>query len=315
MKRGPLEESLQALRSACAEAVARQFSEMDGQIRSAAAREADEHATAAQRRLTDRLHQSARRLFSAGSRAEWARAVVEMSRYFCGMAALFRVSRGELSPEEEWGTAGKLGDIRIPLASAPAFENAIQTKDVIVTVRSEKELSSPVAEWSGGGGTARVYLVPIAAGGRVEAVLDAEAGAGAIDLSGLELLATIAGAALERLQRRERGGRTGPAQDSEPPSVAEAAMPEEMRLRAERFARTRTAELILHRPREVARGRQERNLYGSLEEEIETARAAYREQFLSADPRFPDYLHRELATTLVRGDEAALGPDYPGPLS
>ena len=48
--------------------------------------------------------------------------------------------------------------------------------------------------------------------------------------------------------------------------------------------------------------------------EIDAAREAYREQFLTPVNGAADYLHGEFVRTLANDDAALLGPGYPGPL-
>ena len=89
---------------------------------------------------------------------------------------------------------------------------------------------------------------------------------------------------------------------------------QEQHLRAQRFARTRVAELLLHKARHVRDGRGTHNLYGVLKEEIEAGREAFRKEFVETCPSMVDYFHLELQRTLAKDDARALGPDYPGPL-
>jgi hypothetical protein len=122
-----------------------------------------------------------------------------------------------------------------------------------------------------------------------------------IETDGLEAMATLAGAALERRGR--------------PDPLPEGAGDEALFLRAQRFARVRVAEIRLAKSREVVEGRAAKRLYALLKEEIDTARVAYAREFLQASPFMPDYLHAELIRTLANEDIAALGEDYPGPLA
>jgi len=89
---------------------------------------------------------------------------------------------------------------------------------------------------------------------------------------------------------------------------------QELQLRAKRFARVKVAELQLYQAAEVKAGRTMRDLYGALGTQIDGAREAFRERFLTRDCVDADYLHAELVRTLANDDASLLGPGYPGPL-
>jgi len=82
-----------------------------------------------------------------------------------------------------------------------------------------------------------------------------------------------------------------------------APLPED-ELRAQRLARVRVAEMQLYQAAQVKAGHAAGDLYGTLQTQIDEARAAFPEQFLH-------YLHQEILRTLAHNDEALLGPLYP----
>lgn len=94
--------------------------------------------------------------------------------------------------------------------------------------------------------------------------------------------------------------------------IAEA--PDEHRLKAQKYARVKVAQIQLYAADQVAAGRATRNLYGVLRAPIDEARAGFVEEFLTSSRRIPDYLHSEMVRVLAENDEALLGPDYPGVL-
>jgi len=98
-------------------------------------------------------------------------------------------------------------------------------------------------------------------------------------------------------------------------SLAPQPAPQEERnLRAQRFARVRVAEIQLYQASQVKNGRASANIYGAVSAQIDAAREAYRENFLTPTNGSADYLHAELVRTLANDDAALLGPGYPGPL-
>ena len=74
-----------------------------------------------------------------------------------------------------------------------------------------------------------------------------------------------------------------------------------MHLRAQRFARLLVADLQLYRAAEIREGKQMRNLYGRLKEEIDKSREAYHRKFGQTAAGM-DYFHLELVRTLARDD-------------
>jgi len=89
---------------------------------------------------------------------------------------------------------------------------------------------------------------------------------------------------------------------------------EETNLRAQRFARVRVAEIQLYHSAAMKNGRAERNVYAALKHQMDAARDAYREAFLTPVNGTTDYLHTEFVRTLANDDAELLGPGYPGPL-
>ena len=98
-------------------------------------------------------------------------------------------------------------------------------------------------------------------------------------------------------------------------SLAPAAVSqEEKHLRAQRFARVRVAEIQLYHAAQMKTGRASGDVYAALKTQMDAAREAYREKFLTPVNGTADYLHQEFVRTLANDDAALLGPGYPGPL-
>jgi hypothetical protein len=89
---------------------------------------------------------------------------------------------------------------------------------------------------------------------------------------------------------------------------------EETNLRAQRFARVRVAEIQLYHAAAMKNGRAAGNVYAALKAQMDAARMAYRDAFLTPMNGTADYLHAEFVRTLANDDAALLGPGYPGPL-
>jgi hypothetical protein len=98
------------------------------------------------------------------------------------------------------------------------------------------------------------------------------------------------------------------------PVVREDVVREENDLRAQRFARVRVAEIQLYHAAQMKSGRAAGDVYRVLKSQMDAARDAYREKFLTPTNGTADYLHVEFVRTLANDDAALLGPEYPGPL-
>jgi hypothetical protein len=97
-------------------------------------------------------------------------------------------------------------------------------------------------------------------------------------------------------------------------TLAPPVVREEKDLRAQRFARVRVAEIQLYHAAQMKNGRAARDVYRALKPQMDAARDAYREKFLTPLNGTADYLHVEFVRTLANDDAALLGPEYPGPL-
>jgi hypothetical protein len=220
-------------------------------------------------------------------------------------------------------------ELEFPVASAAAFQSAIEGKDAVVALRSPSEVTEHLSR---PGSAGRAHLLPIVNGNRVVAVAFA-ADEGDADLNGLELVVGVASAVLERQSNREMHGQiasapktpvtqSATAQPTGGDSARARSLPkwadldekgQTLHVRAQRFSRVTVAEMQLSRPEACRAGREKGNLYLFLKNEIDAARNAFREQFMVI-PSMVDYLHMELVRTAAEGEERRLGADYPGQL-
>jgi hypothetical protein len=276
--------------------------------------------------LTKELNQSIRRLRQYQGEREWSSAFVDALARFTSQAAVFEVRNDVLALRRQVNLPLP-EDLEIPVASAPAFRSAIETKDAVVALRSASEVSEYL---SASGSPARAHLFPVANGSRVVAVVFAADGEDA-DLNGLEMVVSVASAVLERHSNRELHGQIAAAQPAVAAGTSEAASDRKngarslprwadldekgqmLHVRAQRFSRVAVAEMQMSRPEACRAGREKGNLYLFLKNEIESARETYRQQFMLI-PSMVDYLHMELVRVAAEGDEKRLGAEYPGQL-
>ncbi len=303
------------------ETIAGLAARLDGEYRDAfevqrqqAARSSD----AARRELIGKLNRIARRLRSSEDQRQWSNTLVDATRGFCGRAALFLIHGRKLYLEttRNFDDASLAADVS--LDDAPAFATAVETRDTLVAMRSASELSQPIAAYVDGDDSGqqdpKCYLFPVVTREHITAVLYADSPE--VDVDALELLAAMAGA----LHKSEPVGPAPMAPDALPDGLVSIFIPPKtagaraFHLRAQLFARAQMTEITLYQFEKVKNGRTAHDLYTSLKEEIDSAREAFRREFLNASDSMVDYLHLELVRTLANDDAELLGRDYPGPM-
>jgi hypothetical protein len=273
---------------------------------------------AAERELARKLNQAVRCL-RGSENGDWSAELVQSTQGFCERAAVFTLDGGALHLEATRGVvfSNKMDDV--PLETAPAFASAVQSKDTVIAMRTKGELSPRIASWVGEAESWRSYIFPVASRERVLGLLYADADQRAVESNALELLAMAAGALAgeHAAAAKKTTDLVSIATPQKPATVAWSSLTREeqdLHQRAQRFARVQVAEIRLYKSDNVKKGRAGRHLYTSLKTEIDAAREAYRNDFLSASATMVDYLHPELVRTLANDDAELLGPDYPGPL-
>jgi len=283
--------------------------------------EAAQSGKTARRDLIQKLNQTARRLRHFENEGQWGHTLVDATRGFCGRAALFLVHDRQLHFEASRSVDAPALAGDVALESAPAFAAAIETRDTLVAMRTSSELSEPLADFLGEA-SEKCYLFPIVTRHAVPAVLYADS---EVDVDALELVAATAGAVIDTRPATqfalpaETLVTIGAATTSEPKQKPEilswfslSGEDRELHLRAQRFARVKVAGIRLYQSESVKNGRAAHDLYTSLKAEIDSAREAFRSEFLNASDSMVDYLHLELVRTLANDDVELLGQEYPG---
>lgn len=229
------------------------------------------------------------------------------------------------------------GAASFPVAEASAIQSVIETRDPVVTLASEGELSAPLHNMLQPAVGERAYLFPVRGRQAVVAVLAAH---GRVEAAPLEFLCEAAGL---QFDVQSGGGvmQAAPSEPEEPPvssadliqiagiAASPAVSPaksgkkqwdeldgpeRQLHLQAQRFARVQAAEMRLYQAEAVRAGIANRRLYAALQAEIDEARKQYLRRFLSASPNMVDYLHLEILRSLANDDDGLLGDDYPGPM-
>jgi hypothetical protein len=304
---------------------------------------------AARRELGLQLSQSLRVFRQANDAVEWKEAVLDAVQPLCGLAALFLVTKDRFSLEGVRGMAGELETgFDLEFEEAAAFHNSLESKDVVIAVRSDAEVSPYVMSLRPDATPAKCFVFPVMIQDIVAALLYIEPADQPLEVGAVETLVTAAGLSLQAIRAARsiqasslvniasvlNPGDGSSVLEPVPAGVmafngegAPALMPErsfswddlsqeqrELHMRAQRFARVQVAEMRLYKDDAVKAGRRDANIYLRLRTEIDEARERYMAQFLDEQHHMRDYLHAELVETLAIDNPQLMGPDYPGPL-
>ncbi|PYT33178.1 MAG: hypothetical protein DMG58_08265 [Acidobacteria bacterium] len=263
-----------------------------------------------------------------------------------------RMRRPAQGHSGENGSAANLPALEFPVSEAAAFSTAIDTRDPVIAMSTPAEVSGPLVELLGHKADERVYLFPLHGGSEVTALFYAAGHLQPpplellAEVAGLQLhvfwsaeaavpvpvigvqpepkpgdeLVTISASSAspaKPLDSEKAATATAPAVSPVPRQHTEwwnlSRQEQQDHLAAQRFARVQVAEMRLGKPDALRAGRGARNIYASLEAQIDAAREKFREKHMSA-PTMVDYLHLEMVRSLAEDDAILLGPNYPGPL-
>jgi hypothetical protein len=335
--------SLASVREQLAERLAQELRAVEEQ---AGAQAAEDAARAARRSLAGQLNAAVRRLRQAATVTEIGAALLETASAHAGRVALlvhkgdlltgWRVSgaarNGSADPAAAEVLARTWSGLKVPISSAPALAQAVDSREVVVSLSLPDHLSSTLVELLGLTPDEKVYLFPLCLRQTVVGVVyaDAHGAAEGLEPGALEMLCSVAEAALEALAGRAPVTARPKSDESQPdrlelpvgrpapPAPADwsqmTAEERDLHLRAQRFARVLVADLQLYRAQEIRDGKMAGNLYGRLKDEIDKSRDVYARKFGHSVTALTDYFHLELLHTLADDQEVLLGPDYPGPL-
>lgn len=318
--------------------------ELESRAAAIAAEETSRAKAAAERVMSERLNQTARRLEQAEDGGGWAGALLDGASAWSARAILFSIINGELQYEDhradEEQDFQSLLDLRVPTAEAPAFATVLETLDTVIAMATANELSPQLAQVLGAHEDKRVCLAPVIVGQsegkrRVAAILYVESNGEPLDVNVLEVVTALAGLALDCRQAAQRSAKQAPAgslmtiapmaRTTTPAEPGPALAPgtpdwsqlsredQEVHAKAQRFARVRVAEMRLYQAQAVRQGREQARLFMALRGEMERGRAQFKHEFLTI-PSMIDYFHLELVRTLANDDPSLLGDEYPGPL-
>jgi hypothetical protein len=309
------------LRDAVAKAVAEERASVDGRLTLARS-----EARISQAEL---LNQALRRLRQANGEEHILQALSESCAPYAHHAVVVVFENNQARCVASHGI--EPGPLVFDIAAAPAMVTAIETRDPVIALMTEVELSTALAQRFGatqdGKSGQNAYLFPLSARHSVVAMLVA-CGADTVISSPIELLCEAASMRLETLvpdppQLDLAQFTNGPAVAETLPANAtaerlswDALSPEDQKLhlRAQRTARVRVAEMRLYNEHELRAGCDSGDIYSAMQRLIDSARHQFLQTFLAKSPTMVDYLHLEILRTLAHDDDRLLGNNYPGPM-
>ncbi len=257
----------------------------------------------------------------AASQAEILKKLLEGAAQFAPRAALFVVRGTSITG---WQGLGFENNDVISGAnlspSGPLLARATQDRSVAEGSAGEfdaslmKKLKSPA--------DGQCAVLPLVVKDKVAALLYADSGTSsgnALESAPLSSLMRFAGVWLElnALRKSERI----PADEPQPAAATAptpTTMPEqpvendsEMSKKARRFAKLLVEEIKLYNQTKVTQGRENRDLYERLKEDIEKSRATYEKRYGQSLAASGEYFNQELVRILADNDIKLMGNNFP----
>lgn len=278
---------------------------------------------------TDLLNAAASSIQETSSQAEILRHLLEGAARFCGRAALFVVKGGAMNGWQ--GTGFESNEVVKSFsmnAASGLAGSAIHGRNP-VTGKAE-EFDPGFLSAVGRPADGHCVVLPLVVKEKVAAMIYADAGKlpdCTVDASALTLLCRFAGIWLELTALRKAGAVAapedaqaqqaaaamaaagiGPHSNGEAAAVAEE---DELHKKARRYARLLVDEIKLYNQSKVAEGKQSKDLYERLREDIEKSRAAYEKRFGTSPAASANYFTQELIRVLADNDISLMGGSFP----
>jgi hypothetical protein len=293
---------------------------------------------------TDQLNSAVASLHDSTSQSEILGALLDGAAKFAGRAALFVVRSGEA---KGWQARGFEDDGAIKSVTLGTGKGLLgrANDDRMPVAAAAEEFDGKFNKEFGNPSDGNALVLPLVVRDKVAAFIYADAGMEAgskIDPSALTLLVRDAGLWLELLTLRKSGGApaaeaeapsapppAGEEQEEEPPAkpaakAAAAAAPtpaeekvkiepgdEEVHKKAKRFAKLLVDEIKLYNQGKVQEGRQNRDIYDRLKEDIDKSRATYEKRYGSTPAASGDYFMSEVVRILADNDSDLMGERFP----
>jgi hypothetical protein len=158
---------------------------------------AEKTRDAARRELGLQLSQALRVFRRASDGIEWKEAFLDAVQPYGALSALFLVTKDRFSLEGVRGMAGELETgFDLEFEEAAAFYNSLESKDVVVAVRSDSEVSPYVMSLRPDATPGKCFLFPVMVHDTVAALLYIEPNEQPLEVGAVETLVTAAGLTL-----------------------------------------------------------------------------------------------------------------------
>lgn len=280
---------------------------------------------------TELLNAAVASIQDSVSQAEILRHLLEGTARFSSRAALFVVKGSSVNGWQ--GTGFQDNDavkhLNITAVNGLAAK-AIQGKSPVQGPAQEFDSAFEAGPNAPADGAC--VVLPLVVKEKVAAVIYADAGTIAdnpIDMAALNILCRVAALWLEITAFRKAGAGASAAavQEEAPPASPVAAPPEpasvaatvpaaapvedEVHKKARRFAKLLVDEIKLYNQPKVAEGKQNRDLYERLKEDIDKSRATYEKRYGDSPAAGADYFTQELIRVLADNDISLMGGSFP----
>lgn len=289
---------------------------------------------------TDLLNAAVASIYDAPGQGDILKALLDGLAQFTPRAALFVVKGSNIAA---WQARGFQKDIKgfSADASAGLAGRAIRDKEPVNAAAGE--FDSKFISTHGNPADGNACVLPIVVRDKVAAIVYTDAGTdmdGTSDESAARLLVRSAASWLELLSLRKSAGGSTAAESTEAPAPqAEAAAPvevapppapeppkvssagpdlsdlskedQEVHKKAKRFAKLLVDEIKLYNQAKVAEGRQNKDIYRRLQEDIDKSRSTYEKRYSNTAAGPANYFKSEVIRILADNDASLLGSDFP----
>lgn len=275
------------------------------------------------------LNAASEAIRNSATQAEILRNLLEGAARFAGRAALFVVKGGA---GQGWQATGfdHNDEVKSVSLGGPSglFTDAVQGREPIAGLVTD--FDPGFASAMGAPADGQCVLLPLVVRDKTAAVLYVDSGMvpdAETDVACLTTLCRFTGVWLE-LTALRKSGLMAPAEEgaAEPQGSApaaphvpvpyappESAAPDdELHRKAKRFAKLLVDEIKLYNQARVAEGRQNRDLYGRLRDDIEKSRATYDKRYAETPAAEANYFNYELVRILADNDVTLMGEGFPG---
>ena len=280
---------------------------------------------------SDLLNAASASIHESSSQAEILRHLLEGEARFAGRVALFVVKGATINGWQGIGFDDNDAIKSLSFStSAGLAARAIQSRTPAGGSAQEFDagfvaaVKSPADE--------QCMVLPLVVKDKVAAVIYADGGTtqgGTLDASGLHTLTRFTGVWLEVAALRKAGGTAveeapaaqpaasaaaaAPATSAPTPAAAPAAPvseEDELQKKARRFAKLLVEEIKLYNQPKVDQGKQNRDLYDRLKDDIEKSRAMYDKRYAESAVASADYFTQELIRILADNDATLMGAGF-----